>query len=69
MSEGLEVKQGLPRLTLGNQLHDKQSVEIVVCSDCVSSASWAMALKLNRDCLVSHLAIDCMASRLLRPCK
>ena len=38
MSEGLKVEQGAPRLTLGNQLHGKQRVEIVMCTDCVSSA-------------------------------
>ena len=38
MSDGLEIEQGLLRLTLGNQLHEKQIVEIVMCSDCVLSA-------------------------------
>ena len=44
MSEGLEVKQGLPRLTLGNQLHDKQVIEAVevMCTDCELSASCIM---------------------------
>ena len=38
MSDGLGVEQGLPCLTLGNQLHDKQRVDIMMCADCVSSA-------------------------------
>ena len=65
MSDGLGVEQGLPRFALGNQLHDKERVEVVSCSDCVSSASWAMAMKLKRDCRVSHFATNCMASRVL----
>ena len=40
LGNGLEVEQGLPRLTLGYQLHDKQIDEAmeVMCIDCESSA-------------------------------
>ena len=46
---GLEIEQGLPRLTLGNQLHGKQIVEVaeVMCNDCESPASWMMVLNVE----------------------
>ncbi len=56
LSNGLEVEQRLPRLTLGNQLHDKQIVEIVkvMCTGC-GSASCKMVLNCEFQMGLSNL--------------
>ena len=56
LGDGLEVEQGLPRLALGNQLHDKQSVEDIdsMRTDCDLAINCMrnILLRLCKSCAV-----------------